>query len=80
MKHGSSLTRSPPLWVAQSRHLVNDIGRKVARIHFPTLAQNIDEELACSSEKHRQHCLLVIVGRALNNRASSYEVTHLVRS
>jgi predicted SpoU family rRNA methylase len=80
MKHDSSLTRSPSLWVAQSRHLINDIVRKVARIHLHTFGENIDEELACSIEENRQHCLLVIVGQALNNRASSYEATHLVRS
>jgi hypothetical protein len=38
------------MWGAQSRHLVNDIVCKVIRIHFHTLGQNIDEELACSIE------------------------------
>jgi hypothetical protein len=50
MKHDSSPTRSLSLWVAQSRHLVNDIVRKVVRIYLHTLGQHIDEELACSIE------------------------------
>jgi hypothetical protein len=80
MKYDSSLTRSPSLWVAQSRHLVNDIVRKVVCIHLHIPGQNIDEELACSIEEYRKCCLFVIVGRVLNNRASTHEATHLVRS
>jgi hypothetical protein len=80
MKHGSSLTRSPSRWAAQSGHLVSDIARKVVCLHLHTLGQNIDEELAFSIEEQRQYCLLVIVGRALNKRASSHEAIHLVRS
>jgi hypothetical protein len=68
MKHESSLMRSPSLWGAQSRHLVNDIVRKVVRIHLHTLGQNIDEKLVYSIEEHRQRYLLMIMGRALKNR------------
>jgi hypothetical protein len=50
MKHDSSLMRLSSLWVAQSRHVVNDIVRKVVRIHLYALRQNISEELACSIE------------------------------
>jgi hypothetical protein len=67
MKHDSSPTQSPSLCVAQSRYRVSDIVRKVVCIHLHTIGQNIDEELADSTEEYRQHCLLVIVGRARNN-------------